>query len=115
MAHKHADLIHAWADGAEIQFFNAHKNAWEDCEAYTLSWSNKFQYRIKPKSIKGKYRVALFKDGHRFWTLTVNAGNHFWADTNNTETEIAQKIKEETKFFFDWLTDWVEYDVAIEE
>ena len=41
--HKHADLIHAWADGAEIEKFN--HGIWEDDEL--PMWYPNFQYRIK--------------------------------------------------------------------
>jgi hypothetical protein len=48
MKHKHAELIHAWADGAEIQ--------WRDPK-YDLLWTDignpnfyeVYEYRIKPE------------------------------------------------------------------
>lgn len=43
--HKHAELIKAWADGAEIQFFD--KN-WMDCVG-NPNWNEWVEYRIKPK------------------------------------------------------------------
>ena len=43
---KHAELIKAWADGAEIQYFKRVENEWID--AATPSWSDEFNYRIKP-------------------------------------------------------------------
>jgi hypothetical protein len=43
--HKYADLIHAWADGAEIQVLN--NGRWIDI--YYLSWSEYAEYRIKPQ------------------------------------------------------------------
>ena len=43
--HKHADLIHAWADGAEIQVLN--NGRWIDI--YYPSWSEYAEYRIKPQ------------------------------------------------------------------
>lgn len=44
--HKHAELIKAWADGAEIQLkLNAGK--WGDCvDPY---WNPELEYRIKPE------------------------------------------------------------------
>jgi hypothetical protein len=44
MKHKHADLIHAWADGATIQVF---RDEWWDCEF--PHWNGFFEYRIKPE------------------------------------------------------------------
>ena len=50
MKHKHADLIHAWADGAEIQFFSRDKKDW----VYTPepTWQIDNEYRIKPEEKK---------------------------------------------------------------
>lgn len=43
--HKHAALIKAWADGAEIQF-QAYNKTWEDIDR--PSWGEQYEYRIKP-------------------------------------------------------------------
>lgn len=45
MRHKHADLIHAWAEGAQIQIES--KNGWRD-DYYPL-WIPSNNYRIKPE------------------------------------------------------------------
>ena len=51
MKHKHADLIHAWADGAEIQY-NIGKG-WKDFSIYEQpSWEHDTEYRIKPEEKK---------------------------------------------------------------
>ena len=55
--HKHADLIHAWAEGAEIQFLNA-EDKWMDVQGYP-SWLSGGQYRIKPKLVK-KWKWVLY-------------------------------------------------------
>jgi hypothetical protein len=55
--HLHADLIHAWADGAEIQ------------EEYDGSWFDKHyprfeeyrNFRIKPRAVKREGWVAIYK------------------------------------------------------
>jgi len=47
MKHKHADLIHAWADGAEIQEWQEHLQVWETDKNPT--WHPDSIYRIKPK------------------------------------------------------------------
>jgi hypothetical protein len=48
--HKHAELIKAWADGAEIQVLDNHME-WHDIGDYT-SWHEQSIYRIKPTPIK---------------------------------------------------------------
>ena len=49
MKHKHADLIHAWADGAQIQCKqHGYENCWADV-GYP-NWENPYcVYRIKPE------------------------------------------------------------------
>jgi hypothetical protein len=47
MKHKHADLIHAWADGAKIQMRFSRNDEWVD--AYSPSWDEFTSYRIKPE------------------------------------------------------------------
>lgn len=47
MKHKHADLIKAWADGAQIQRFSMIYAKWQD--APDPNWDLDFQYRIKPQ------------------------------------------------------------------
>jgi len=44
MRHKHADLIHAWAEGAKIEFCNFGR--WK--EVSTPSFCHDLEYRIKP-------------------------------------------------------------------
>jgi hypothetical protein len=47
MKHKHADLIHAWADGAQIQWLDSN---YDWCNiAGAPSWSTETTYRIKPE------------------------------------------------------------------
>jgi hypothetical protein len=53
MKHKHADLIHAWADGAEIQFWSENFHEWCDViEGTQPDWYPSTQYRIKPEEKK---------------------------------------------------------------
>ena len=48
--HKHAELIKAWADGAEIQCYdsNPREHIWVDCIPQP-SWHENVKYRIKPQ------------------------------------------------------------------
>jgi hypothetical protein len=41
--HKHCELIKQWADGAEIEVFDARDNCWEVC---TPGWYEGVEYRI---------------------------------------------------------------------
>lgn len=46
--HKHAALIKAWADGAEIEYWNDYRNAWLEICAHP-DWMPTTKYRIKPE------------------------------------------------------------------
>lgn len=48
--HKHAALIKAWADGAQIQHYSENVRDWIDCRV-SPSWRNDRKYRIKPDTI----------------------------------------------------------------
>ena len=47
--HKHSELIKAWADGAEIEYFSPTAEKWVEV-GISPAWSNNFEYRIKPES-----------------------------------------------------------------
>jgi hypothetical protein len=47
MKHKHADLIHAWADGARIEYLDKQNGVWE--ETTNPWWEETATYRIKPE------------------------------------------------------------------
>lgn len=91
--HKHAELIKAWADGAEIQYYfhGEFQREWRDC-GREPSWGKYQEYRIKP--ITKKYRVVLHVDGPHVARNDVQGDN-----------------LEKSKHFIRWLTDWVEYEV----
>lgn len=45
MRHPHADLIHAWAEGAEIEMFTILGDEWVVTD--TPTWDERLTYRIK--------------------------------------------------------------------
>jgi hypothetical protein len=47
MKHKHAELIKAWADGAEIEVLTPSTSEWNDVSEPL--WIADQEYRIKPK------------------------------------------------------------------
>ena len=72
MKHKHAELIKAWADGAEIQYLN--ESYWENCFDNNPGWNTDIEYRIKPEpkpdvirfvmAINGDEKIKLIFDGN---------------------------------------------------
>ena len=70
--HIHADLIHAWADGAEIQFKNEHGN-WM---SVSPTWGVDTEYRIKPRIVKKEGWVNVYK-GHPNYNTGVDVHSCF--------------------------------------
>ena len=60
--HKHADLIHAWAEGAIIQY-SLDNIEWLDCLDNRPLWESHRSYRIKPVNKVIKFRNWLMKSG----------------------------------------------------
>ena len=92
--HKHADVIIAWAEGAEIEYRLGPYDSWS--KSTSPSWHADCEYRVKPAP--KKYRVALF----RFSTAaasTYTACTDFQEDAENYESR---------PDFVRWLTDWIE-------
>lgn len=50
-AHVHAELIHAWADGAIIQHHFVGSGRWADTCDNNPSWLSGEQYRVKPDEV----------------------------------------------------------------
>ena len=57
MKHKHAELIKAWADGAEIQIFSKLFNEWRFISE--PDWNKDYQYRIKPEPKPDVIRLVI--------------------------------------------------------
>lgn len=91
--HKHADVIIAWAEGAEIEFKVQATGDWRKTD--TPSWLEGWEYRIKPPA--KKYRVALLDDNGTSYTGTA-------------DTQKDAGFYEISPHFVRWLTDWVEYE-----
>ena len=56
--HKWADLIHAWAEGAEIQKFCG--DGWYN-DSDTPEWFEDCEYRIKPRAVKMEGWVNIYR------------------------------------------------------
>jgi hypothetical protein len=57
MRHKHADLIHAWAEGAEIEVKTP--SGWKDVP--DPSWIPTIKYRINPRTVRREGWVNIFR------------------------------------------------------
>ena len=65
--HKHAEVIKAWADGAEIECRENEHRKW--MTVHTPVWSNLTEYRVKPEpkpdivtecKLLGAYKAVLW-------------------------------------------------------
>lgn len=98
--HKHAALIHEWADGAEIEYWDDLANIWVSCPNNAPTWGGNNKYRVKPKVEQRRYRVALLQND-----------SNSWAGTAETIDEASRMYHAPT--FVRWLSDWVEYEVEV--
>ena len=91
--HKYADLIHAWAEGAIIQYKDTSGN-WLDCADNEPSWYEELDYRIKPTKKVVRFRNWLTKSGRiAAWNLI--------------EGDSAENCNE----FKRWIGDWQSVEV----
>ena len=74
MRHKHADLIHAWAEGSQIQGRIIDDAKWVDLDATRLTWSENIEYRIKPEK-KPDLISTIFIDSSGFPWIDRKPGN----------------------------------------
>ena len=56
--HKHAEVIKAWADGAEIQYCHPHTNEWLNVDE--PNWCSGIVYRIKPEPDQISYLLLNY-------------------------------------------------------
>lgn len=90
--HKHADLIHAWAEGAIIQFKLPDED-WKDLDTAPL-WKPDGNYRVKPAVKTIKFRNWLTKSGR------ISAWNLIEGDSVEDYNE-----------FKCWIGDWQSVEV----
>ena len=69
--HKHAELIKAWADGAEIQYFD-HEEGWTT--QLHPAWYVDTEYRIKPEP-KPDWCMYLKRIDEHTWTQYLPTDN----------------------------------------
>ena len=79
--HKHADLIIAWANGAEIEYFYDPLEKW--CTAGKPYWEKNILFRIKPEP---KPDVVLMFYTKTNWMIGVDSRNANLKITYDGET-----------------------------
>ena len=71
MKHKHAELIKAWADGAEIEIFSKLFKEWRFISE--PDWNKDYQFRIKPEPKTDV--VEYLRVGRRTYSSTLEWSN----------------------------------------
>ena len=94
--HKHADLIKAWADGAEIEFRWYCLDEWR--RLTTPRWDQDGEYRIKPEprpDVVDYVRVGAFyrlSVSELEWEREANANLKLTFDGNTGKLKAAEVI-----------------------
>lgn len=98
--HVHAEVIKAWADGAEIEYQVEGDNHWWATDS--PSWSPRVSYRIKPEPIKTR--------PYRRWISKIDAqdGCEYSVHTASTEDYGVESLHKQ-HYFVRWIdTEWQE-------
>ena len=96
MKRKHADLIHAWADGAQIQHHHQFEDRWDDVD--NPRWLDDHNYRIKPTPKPDVYKyvvVEAIDDGFTKWHTCspAHANLHLTFDGETKQLKSAEVLK----------------------
>lgn len=70
--HVHAEVIKAWADGAEIEWRCEDTHNWTSTDK--PSWNKYTQYRVKPQPVVKYHGIMQGTDGHEH--MNHNTGYH---------------------------------------
>lgn len=63
MQHKWHKEIKAWADGAEIEYFDDDIGEWRNCTNHAI-WYEDDKYRIKPQPKEPQY-LYVYQEGNK--------------------------------------------------
>ena len=124
MKHKYYDVIVAWAEGKEIQSKGISESNWETWYGEDPQFdSTRLLWRIKPDTLKIKFRVALMKN-NSYGYAEYTTRNYTLVQTNCTEIQPNEKgerwyqscLNPEThEFFIKWITNWIELEIVSEK
>jgi hypothetical protein len=93
--HKHAELIKAWADGADIQY--KLNGVWYD-GFHDMSWLDNYEYRIKPEP---KPDLVMYS---RVLSMQEHKDGGYYAWVSNAYTQMPSCKNDNLKLTFDGET-----------
>jgi len=100
--HKHAELIKAWADGAEIQTYSVNYDEWFDMDNSTPVWAEDRAYRIKPEPKPDIVRFA--RATFRLYNMGIADDGSDNEKQTRTYWSISKKFGDNLKAIFDGET-----------
>lgn len=98
MKHKHAEVIHAWAEGIPCQYRRCLTDNWSDLPLNPC-WDILGEYRIKPKETILKFRNFLRKPSN-----LLNQGNEIICVVEYEEQQ--KEDRQSWIGFISWVGDW---------
>lgn len=72
--HVHAEVIKAWADGAEIEYYSQELEEWREIGNRCTTWHKDVKYRVKPKTVVKYHGIMQGTDGYE--DMNHNTGYH---------------------------------------
>jgi hypothetical protein len=107
--HKHADVIHAYAEGAKIEWRMDDEDRWRDCQS--PGFVEYYQYRVKPEEDPYKELKEAYAKGEKIECYYIeckwrHVENPAW-DAPPTCYRIAPKPSKQPYSMESWRGEWV--------
>lgn len=83
---NNAELVKAWANGEEVQWWDEQYGEWRDCNDH---WDNNDQHRLKPNEPVQPQVINKWQ-----WVWGNNVGEQWLSDDFLTEDEARAKAQE---------------------
>lgn len=96
VAHKHAAVIKAWADGAAVEYRTRSNLPWK-LTGSRPAWNPEYQYRAVPPKIRFRLLIRQLGSSGRLVVSGVN-------------DKTAERLAETHPTFVRWLGEWQEIE-----
>lgn len=91
--HKHAELIKAWADGAEIEFYSEHFKRWVIADRNAIHWHPDYEYRLFKPEPKPDVVIPFFVNTAGSVRYPTDANLKLTFDGETGELKSAEVLK----------------------
>lgn len=86
-AHKHAELIKAWADGATIQYMSIVSGKWVNAENNEPPWYDDVEYRVKPTPEPDVSKFVTLYKSDQFHNISGVYNSKSYVPKNHAEDD----------------------------